>query len=51
MQKVIDLSYQPKKPEEKENELLTLIGVLFMVGFAGFFVFMFFTGLCGGKFW
>ena len=49
---MVDLSYKKKKEEsEPEDEVLNVIGWLYVAGFSLFFVFMFFTGLCGGRFW
>lgn len=50
MQKIVDLSYQPKKVEEQEEEI-SFIGMMFLFGFSIFMAFIVLANICGGRFW
>ena len=51
MNRIIDLSIEKKVEPEKEDELMTFIDWLYMIGFSVFLTVIFLCGLCGGRFW
>ena len=53
MTPIVDLSYQKNRKEthEEDSDTVKVAGSLYIVLFSLFLVFMFFYGLCGGRFW